>query len=601
MKNSTKLATAESTQATTPEMDGWIQVGTREAVRRRGCTVVSPNIAVFDAGDEVHAVDNRCPHMGFPLNRGTVQEGVLTCHWHHARFDLRSGGTFDAFADDVRAYPTRVIDGMVWVDPRPATGDRGAYWKGRLQDSLEQNISLVSVKSVLALLRGGTPPREILEVGGAFGARYRRQGWGPGLTILTAMANVLPTLTPDDQVLALYQGMVHVANDADGQPPRFSLEPLPTADLAPARLKAWFRRFIEVRDSEGAERVLLTAIGAGMDEARVADMLLAACTDHYFLAGGHTLDFINKAFEYARHVGWQEAATVLPSLLHGLATAQRSEELNSWRYPVDLVALLEPIVAALPDTIAAGAGRQARGDLFMDLVPLLLGDDPAASASAIAAALADGWTMNAVAMVLAYAAALRVARFHVSNEFSDWITVLHTFTYCNALRHNLQRAPSAELARGLFHGAMRLYLDRFLNMPAARLPGERTLPERRESPAQLLTALDNCFDLAQQVDAAADVAYHYLEQSPDVDALIARLGHLLLREDGEFHSYQMLEAGVSTYGTLRESRPAEARHVLIAVTRYLAAHAPTSREMMQTARTAMRLARGEALWEGDES
>ena len=44
---------------------------------------------------------------------------------------------------------------------------------------------------------------------------------------------------------------------------------------------------------------------------------------------------------------------------------------------------------------------------------------------------------------MTYAAALRVARFHTSNEFGDWITVLHTFTYCNALH---QGSCSARLA-----------------------------------------------------------------------------------------------------------------------------------------------------------
>jgi nitrite reductase/ring-hydroxylating ferredoxin subunit len=33
--------------------------------------------------------------MGFPLDRGSVEDGVVTCHWHHARFDLASGCTFD--------------------------------------------------------------------------------------------------------------------------------------------------------------------------------------------------------------------------------------------------------------------------------------------------------------------------------------------------------------------------------------------------------------------------------------------------------------------------------------------------------------------------
>ena len=44
---------------------------------------------------KVFALDNRCPHMGFPLSKGSAQEGILTCHWHHARFALRSGCTCD--------------------------------------------------------------------------------------------------------------------------------------------------------------------------------------------------------------------------------------------------------------------------------------------------------------------------------------------------------------------------------------------------------------------------------------------------------------------------------------------------------------------------
>ena len=57
----------------------------------------------------------------------------------------------------------------------------------------------------------------------------------------------------------------------------------------------------------------------------------------------------------------------------------------------------------------------------------LLGDDPAAIVSALSAALTEA-PLTAVSREVSYAAALRVARFHTSNEFSDWITVLHTFT-----------------------------------------------------------------------------------------------------------------------------------------------------------------------------
>src|SRR5512144_3380247 len=45
-------------------------------------------ILVVCHDDRVYALDNRCPHLGFPLDRGSVADGILTCHWHHARFDL---------------------------------------------------------------------------------------------------------------------------------------------------------------------------------------------------------------------------------------------------------------------------------------------------------------------------------------------------------------------------------------------------------------------------------------------------------------------------------------------------------------------------------
>ena len=68
-------------------------------------------IALAKSDGEIRAVDNRCPHMGYPLSEGSIHNGLIICHWHHARFDLVSGCTFDPFADDVRSYPVDVQDG----------------------------------------------------------------------------------------------------------------------------------------------------------------------------------------------------------------------------------------------------------------------------------------------------------------------------------------------------------------------------------------------------------------------------------------------------------------------------------------------------------
>ncbi len=590
MTSSTTLSDAESQSA------ALVPVGRIEEIASP--TVISGGrhgIAIFISDGKPYAVDNRCPHMGFPLDKGSVRDGILTCHWHHARFDLESGGTFDPFADDVKTYPTQVRDGVVYVDITPRVEDRQTRWKGRLRDGMEQDLNLVIVKSVLALREAGVPGSEIAEVGARFGARYRERGWFSGLTILSAMTNMLPWLRDEDQVLALYHGMVHVASDCAGQAPHFQLDELPTRDISPERMKTWFRGFIEVRDRDGAERALLTAINSGMEPAAIADILFAAATDHYFLDGGHSFDFVNKACEMLDNVGWDQAADILPSVIPSLTNANRSEEQSSWRHPIDLVQLVNEMITGLDELV--DRPRDPQWNEMESLAGILLQDDPRESGNAVKRAIADGAPLTAITRSLSYAAAVRVARFHTSNEFNDWITVLHTFTYANALHQAAKRAPSAELARGIFHGVMRIYLDRFLNMPAARLPEHRKIDREPTNADELLSKLLDLTDREQQVNESALVVHRYLSLGHDPEPLLATLGHILLREDAEFHSYQMLEAGAALFNELRDSNAPAANRVLVAVARYLAAHSPTSRAMRQTARTAIRLHRGDAIYE----
>ncbi|MFB6095025.1 MAG: Rieske (2Fe-2S) protein, partial [Halodesulfurarchaeum sp.] len=83
--------------ATDAEDSAYVPVADLDRLESDGPLVVSENgraIALFSHEESVYAVDNRCPHMGFPLVRGSVGEGVLTCHWHHARFELEEGDTF---------------------------------------------------------------------------------------------------------------------------------------------------------------------------------------------------------------------------------------------------------------------------------------------------------------------------------------------------------------------------------------------------------------------------------------------------------------------------------------------------------------------------
>lgn len=599
----------------------FVRAATLAEVRASGCVVAQLNghaVALFAHGDRVYALDNRCPHMGFPLHRGTVRDGILTCHWHHARFDLTSGGTFDPWADDVRTFPVEVRNGEVWVDVG-ARADTGAYARGRLREGLERNIPLVLAKTAIALGGPGDDPVAPFAMGLEFGARYRREGWGQGLTIHVCMMNLIPVLDAGDRPLALYHGLSAVAANSDGAAPRFPLGPLPGAGADGEALTRWFRQFIEVRDTEGAERALISAVQGGASPGALAGMLFAAATDHRYLEGGHVLDFINKACEALDAVGWQRAGEVLPSLVPALAAADRMEESNQWRHPVDLVEILEAAFEELPTAHEEGRARRGNTAVGAHLIALLLGEDAGAIARALLDALRSGTPPERLAAAVAYAAALRIAQFPTSNEFGDWDTALHTFTFANAVHQGVRRAPSIELLRAVFDAAMSVYLDRFLNVPPVRLPSPDEFADvpagdastvhsgaggDRDGALGDLTAL---LDRQQQVNEAGRLVAGYLYRGGDPDRLVATLGRLLLREDRNFHTIQMVEAAVRQFAGLRgdpsASRhgtpPEAAVHVLVAAARYLAAHSPTMRAQGQTYRIAQRLHRGERLFEDD--
>jgi nitrite reductase/ring-hydroxylating ferredoxin subunit len=478
--------------------EGFVLAGSLDELKAKGRLVVHgahrPILVVCDDG-RILALDNRCPHMGFPLERGSIEDGILTCHWHHARFDLASGCTFDLWADDVPTCPVEIRDGEVWVNTTFGHADPAAHWKQRLFVGLEHEIGLVIAKAVYGQRAADVPPTDIVRQVALFGAQ-NRDGWGVGLTILTAVANLLPALPQEDTYLGLFQGARRVAADCEGEPPRRARAPL-ASHPEPGVLKRWLCRWTAVRHRDGAERTLLTAITSGASPGILADALLAAATERAFADSGHSLDFINKAFECLDLIGWDHAPALLPSVVRQIVTARGAEESTAWRQPVDLVALCDEAIKQVPHLPA----HRRTADGWHDhraLARELLADDAAKIIASIKAAIGAGAAPADLGRSLAYAAALRLARN--ANEHSDWETAHHVFTFSNALHQMLKRIETVEndvtTLRGILHGAMALYLTRYLNVPPARIPGDSgesldDLPDDQEGiRAALLDAFD---------------------------------------------------------------------------------------------------------------
>src|ERR1700755_1770255 len=83
-------------------------------------------VLVVRAGSEIFAVDAHCSHYHGPLAEGLVVGTTVRCPWHHACFDLRSGGAVSAPPlSPLSCWRVEQEDGRIFVrrkldQPRPA-------------------------------------------------------------------------------------------------------------------------------------------------------------------------------------------------------------------------------------------------------------------------------------------------------------------------------------------------------------------------------------------------------------------------------------------------------------------------------------------------
>jgi hypothetical protein len=91
-----------------------------------------------------------------------------------------------------------------------------------------------------------------------------------------------------------------------------------------------------------------------------------------------------------------------------------------------------------------------------------------------------------------------------------------------------------------------VYLNRFLNIPPARLPHAAALDDLPTDVDELRVAYLAVLDRQNQI-AAASITARYLGLGHPASLLIETFARAVLREDADFHTYQMLEAGIRTY------------------------------------------------------
>ena len=100
--------------------DFWFDLGPISALPVRGARIVRTprrDIAVFrTAGDDVFALENRCPHKGGPLSEGIVHGRQVACPLHNWIIDLENGEATGADKGCARTFPVKLENGRVYLD-----------------------------------------------------------------------------------------------------------------------------------------------------------------------------------------------------------------------------------------------------------------------------------------------------------------------------------------------------------------------------------------------------------------------------------------------------------------------------------------------------
>jgi len=573
-----------------------IKVASLADLQDRGVILVrgeNHNIAVFVDQTDIFAVDNRCPHMGFPLDRGSVKDGILTCHWHQARFDLKSGCTFDLWADDVLRFSTWISEGDVYVAARPEDTRTETFYRRRLIQGMEQDVALVQAKSLLAILERSDGGSGLIDDVVHYASKNLGR-FSEGLTRLGCISNLEPLLSQD----TLYQGLLYatrqIATETVSVVPHRRKQALQGEAYDQPRLKAWLKQWVMTRHRDATERTLLTGINLERTDW-FADLLFCAASERLYADGGHLFDACNKVFELSEVVGDppRTLGRLLPLLVESLTQSRGMEESTNWQHPIGLVTPLRELEQRLPDLLTENSGA---GVPDSTMTGVLLGDDPLLILSELERALSDNVAPLTLARQVAYAAALRLARFATSNEVTDWFNPQHSYIFSNAVYQAVKRSPTPEVVRAIFQASMSIYMDRFLNVPAAKLPSERNIQSTlAETPEQLLDQLLKKLDQRSDIDQAADIVAHYVSSGHDLNRLVDRLAFATLREDLDVHCLQVLDAAVGQMQAWEDTEKVE--NIFVGVVRNLAAHCPTRRAGLQTARIANKLQKGEAIFE----
>ena len=577
------------------EGNGWIQAATLGEIGPGNAKAVrisneGRSIALFNVDGRIFATDNQCPHMGYPLTRGVVRNGVLTCDWHGRRFDLESGGCFNNMCDDLAVFPVEMRGEEIWIRLGDDAYHRKEQHMRLLWEGLLECDRWTISKAIALMLRGNVPENEIVAVMlkhfGRHVASSRGAGAGTDLARIISGVGLSRGYDGADRLMALSTAATSAAGEAAS---RLEVVTLPEP-VVWDRIADWVRLFSRNGQSDRIERCLFTARQKG-DQDRILPLLYECAAKEGFLGFNLNLPTLGYLAEAAETFGWEQTSELVMNLGSKTVGQRRGEPGPFLRDAIRKMTSLE-------ETIDRAVSMERTDDEYDEdaLVEAVLSVDIDRSFDALAAALPTGVRLERLITTFVLLAADRLARTPV-NVDAGWENLTQELSLARSLRMARRIAGDRVAITGLFHVAWTVFENRWLNIPY------RPLSETPECDAQPYTDEDEGLAAVSdavetlQVGEVGDRVLAYLAGGHDGGRLLREVGRLALWNDTGVQLLPTLrtvaaewEAGEGDDSARGAGHPSR-RQLLVGLTRY-AADIRTNTESGSATTTAMRFAEG---------
>lgn len=540
------------------------------------------SVALFNVDGRIYATSNQCPHMGYPLTRGTVRHGVVTCDWHGRSFDLAGGGCFMTGCDDLETFPVELRDGEVWIGLEQRGYTRKDNHLRLLWEGLLRSDEWTIAKAIALLQAGGVPDTEVALVClRQLGRHVTTEGGPEAGARVSSLINGIKVgrkYEGEDQLIAVTGAARATAGQAGQRQP---IKPLPPP-VTWEKIERLCRVFSRDRMEQGIERCLLTARRM-QENDRILTLLYECVTDDQFLGFPDNLTSMADLSHIVNEFGWEQSQELVCNLGSKLAARRRTEPQQFLKVAIETMTSLAPVVENFSEKPTAG--REPEEDEFAQA---LVGTDVKKAFEAVGAMLKAGVPLDRMIDTCVLVAADRMARTPV-NVNSGWPELTTELNLSASLRTAHKHGGATVAANALFHTAYQFFQDRWLNIPFRAL-SDALEPGRLEATDEPSGIAAICGSIqALDVHHVGPQVRGYLDAGFRGERLLHEMGRVILKDDTGQSIVPTL-ASVFEEWALLKGHPAR-NQLLVGLARY-AADVRRNKNSQGFAQTALRFAEG---------